>query len=298
MGALQDLADEVNSLLTGFGLTGARSAWLKTGVDSDDMSIVLDGDTVSMGEGVAEIDDELVYVRQYVSESNSLLVAPDGRGYDGTTGASHAAGARVRLEPAFTRTGIKRAINRTIARAYPVIWGTSVEEFTYDASRTTYALPVGTSKVLGVTYQTWGSTGAWLDINAYSFDGDADPTTYPTGKTITLNRPALPGRTVRVLIAKVPEALTEASSDFTETGLTGTARYAVILGSVAELLRFADPVRLASNSAQADEWDTKQSVGIAIKLSNDFEAQFQNELLNEAKRLRQTYPARIVRRKF
>lgn len=298
MGALQEITDEVHSLLTGFGLTSARSAWLKTDVDEGATQLALDGDTTSMGEGVAEIDDELVYVRRYATDTNSLLVAPDGRGYDGTVAAAHTEGARIRLEPPYPKVSIKRAVNRAITRSFPIIWGTGVTEFTYQPSKTTYALPAGTTQVLGVSFDTWGSTGAWLDINSYSFDGAADPETYPTGKTITLGSPAIPGREVRVLYASSPKELVEADASFAATGLASSARYAIILGSVAELLRFADPVRLSTSAAESDELDTKKQIGSALRIANDFEAQFQNELKNEAQRLRQTYPARIVRKKF
>lgn len=297
MGALQEIADEVHSLLTGFGLTSSRSAWLKDGTDADDLSIILDGATVSMGEGVAEIEDELVYVRQYVSESNALLVAPDGRGYDGTTGASHPAGTRVRLEPPYPKVAIKRAVNNAIARCWPVIWGTGVEEFTFNSSRLTYELPADAVRILGVSYESWGSTGVWPPLHAYSFDGDANAVDYASGKTITLHEAPAIGRTVRVLYAKVPAPLDESDVLFSATGLSDTARYAVVLGTVSQLLRFSDPVRLSVASAEADELDTKKLIGNALKFSNDFEANFQNELKNEAMRLRQTYPARVVRKR-
>lgn len=298
MGALQDLADEVHNHLTGFGLVSSRSAWLKNPVDASEVSWTLDESSVSMGEGIAEIEDELVYVRQYASDSGALIIAPDGRGYDGTVAGSHTAGTRIRLEPTFPKTAVKRAINSTLKRCYPTIWGTAATEFTFDSSQYTYALPADAVKVLGVTFDAWGSTGVWPDINSYSFDGAANTTVYPTGKTITLGSAPHIGRTVRVLYAKAPSELTEVDDDFTDSGLAESARYAIILGATAQLVRFNDPVRVASGSAQADEYDAKKPYLTGLKIANDFEQQFQNELRQEAVRLRQTYPSRIVRKRL
>lgn len=298
MGALTELASEIHAHLSGFGLVSSRSAWLKDDVTADSLEWQLDATTNSVGEGLAEIDDELVYVRNYVSASGALIIAPDGRGYDTTTPDAHAAGTRLRIQPTFPRTAIKRAINAAIGRCYPTIWGAAAHEFTFDAAQLTYELPENAISILGVTYEAWGSTGVWPDVNHYSFDAAADTTTYTSGKTITLGTTPAIGRTVRVLYSTTPTVLDESDTEFTDCGLRESAKFAVILGACAILLRFNDPVRLSSASAQADEYDSKKPYLAGLKVANDFEGQFQAELRAEATRLRKTYPARVVRKRL
>lgn len=296
MSALDDLANEIHHHLSSFGLVRPRTAWLDAAVDEDELSWSLDDANVNLGEGLVEIDDELVYTRKFNSTEKTLTVAPDGRGWDGTTPAAHAKGARITIEPAFPRTSIKRAVNVAIDRCWPTLFGVDVHEFPFNASELTYELPAEAVSVLGITHETWGSSGVWLDVNAYSFDGDANTAAYPSGKAVTIGGSVPVGRTVRVLYSKKPTALTALSTQFSDSGLAESAKYAIILGASAHLLRFNDPARLSYTSAASDEFDTKKPYLTGVKLANDFEGQFQAELVKELGRLRQTYPARVVRK--
>lgn len=295
MSALGDIADEVNGLMTNYGLTQSRSAWLRAGVDDSELTWQVDS-VDSLSEGVAEIEDELVYIRNYDESGPGIVIAPDGRGYLNSTPAAHDVNTRIRIEPLFTRQAIKTAVNNAITRCFPTIWGTGTSTLTFNASVATYELPATAQKILSVSTQTWGSSGMWERVNVYSFDGHADTTEYPNGKTITLGGGLYPGREFQVTYSKTPEQLDPADSDFTDTGLQQSARRAVVMGACADLMRFTDPFRIMTSSAQADEFDTKKPYGIATKLANDFENQFQAELAAEAVRLRQLHPARIHRK--
>lgn len=299
MNTLDELATEVHSHLSGFGLVSPRAGWLASSVSASDTEFQLDGTvTTGSGEGVAEIDSELVYVRSVDRSTNRIKIAPDGRGWDGTTAASHPALARITFEPPFPKSAIRRAINVAIERTYPSLRGVDVHEFVYNPSKLSYGMPADADGILSVAHETYGGTDVWEDIHSYSFDGNADVGTFPSGNSITLMRTVPAGRTVRVLYSKRPAPLASGSSQLSESGLADSAKYAVILGASAHLLRFNDPARLAPLSASADEYDNKRPYLTGVKLANDFEMQFQTEVLAEAKRFRQTYPARIVRKKF
>lgn len=295
MSALQELADEVGGLVGGFGQSQQRAAFLSADVDASTLTWQVDA-TSNLGEGVVEIEDEVVYVQRYNGNDSSLLLSPDGRGYDGSDAAAHAAGTRIRIQPTFPRTAIKRAINTAIGRCFPLVWGTEVVNLTYTPPTSTYELPEGTTKILGVDYDTYGPTGEWPQSHWWSFDGTADTTTYPSGKTITLGMGLTPGREFRVTVAKAPTPLVNADANFSATGLSDTAKHAVVLGAASHLLRFTEPVRLATSAASADEYDSKKPYLTGTKLANDLEQQFQIELRNEATRLSQTFPPRIHRR--
>lgn len=297
MSALSELRSEVSTNLANFGILQGRYAWLTSGIDSDDLSFMVDS-SATIGEGVIEIDDEQLFVKQFDRSTQTAVIAPDGRGWDGTTAASHSADARINVEPLFPKKAVERAINAAIGRCFPTVWGVAKATLTVNGSQMTYALPATAQAVLAVRAEDYGPSGVWYPIRDYSFDGHADLTAYPTGKTITISGGIVPGRDVQVTYKTSPVAVTGAMTNFTETGLQDSARYAIVLGACAHLVRFADPTRLVSNTAAADEYDSKRPYGTATKIANDLEAQFQRELVSEAARLRQLYPAQIHRKRF
>jgi hypothetical protein len=296
MSALTDLRGEVLGNLTNFGISQGRFGWLVAAIDTDDLTFNVDA-TSSFGEGVIEIDDEQLFVKAFDRNANIAQIAPDGRGWDGTTAASHALNARINIEPLFPKKSVDRALDTAIRRSFPTIWGTAKTTIVPTGVKMTYALPATTVGVLDVQAETLGASGVWLPVRNYSFDGHADLTAYPTGKTITFDG-VYPGRDVQVTYKTSGLPLTSAMTLFTETGLQDSARYAIVLGACAHLVRFADPTRLVSNTGAADEYDSKRPYGTATKIANDLEAQFQRELLAEAARLRQLYPATIHRKRF
>ena len=298
MSALDDLATEVYTNLSGFGLMTPRSAWLKTSVDDADLEFELDGPADKAGEGIAEIGSELVYVRSLDPATNRLKIAPDGRGWDGSEASSHAAQSRITFEPPFPKVSVKRAINTAIERSYPTLVGVDSIEFDFNPSVMSYEMPTDAVGILGVTHEVFGTSEAWPEIHHYSFDSDANTAAFPSGKSITLERSAPVGRTVRVLYSKRPAALTASSTHLSDSGLAPSAKYAIVLGACSHLLRFTDAARLAPLAASSDEYDSKRPYLTGVKLANDFEIQFQAELMAEARRFRQSYPARIVRKRL
>lgn len=297
MSALSTFVDEILSDLSAFGIKQGRTAWLSSSVTSTSSMFTVEA-TDSIAEGVAEIGTEQVYVKGFDSQSNVATIAPDGRGWNGTTAAAHTTNSRMTLEPRFPRKNVEAAINRTIARSFPTIWATARVNLTVNASVATYALPSTTQAVSMVTTETFGPSGMWIPITDHTFDGHADTTAYPTGKTVTIPGGIWPGRTVQVTIRKTPSALTSLSLDFTDSGLQDSAKAAIRLGTLADLLRTSDPVRLSSHSASADEFDTKRGYGTATKIANDLETQFIRELDAERSRLRALYPATIHRKQM
>lgn len=297
MTALSTFVDDILADLSAFGVLQERTAWLRTGVDADDLEWSVEAND-SLAEGVAEVGSEQVYFKTYNGASGTAVVAPDGRGWNGTTAGTHAADSRIRLEPRFPRKSVEAAINRTLARCFPMIWGVQTVDLTVTGAKATYELPEEAIAVTSVLTEAIGPTGVWYPIRNYSFDGHADTTAYPSGKTVTIpNGSVLPGRGCQVVVRTKPVALV-AQSAFTDTGLQDSARTAVRWGTLADLMRTSDPMRLTYNSAAADEYDSKRGYGTATKIANDLEGQFQRELMAEAARLRALYPATIHRKRF
>ena len=85
---------------------------LSTTVSSSDTSIVLSYDLGGMRSGtIIEVDSELIYIWEASTGTKSITVE---RGYAGTTAASHAAGAIVKLNPRFPKAQMLEALNQDI----------------------------------------------------------------------------------------------------------------------------------------------------------------------------------------
>lgn len=292
MTALSDFVDDILADLSAFGVLQERTAWLRSGVDADDTEFMVDAND-SVAEGVAEIGSEQVYFKTYNAASTTAVVAPDGRGWNGTTAASHAADTRIRLEPRFPRKAVEAAINRTINRTFPTLWGVVTVNVSSNGAQATYELPEEAIAVTSILTEAPGPSGEWYPIRNFAFDGHADLTAYPTGKTVTIPAGSIfPGREAQVVCRVKPIPL-DTQDDFTDTGLQDSAKAAVRLGTLSDLMRVSDPMRLTYNSAASDEYDSKRGYGTATKIANDLEAQFQQELRAEQARLRAIYPATI-----
>ena len=113
---LSNMIDEVLINLSGYTYAQDRATYLKTAVttttsSSADPTILTLGSTENVGKGTLEVDEELMWVDSFDRISNTATISPYGRGYLGTTAATHALDAKVTISPTFPRHSIKRAIN-------------------------------------------------------------------------------------------------------------------------------------------------------------------------------------------
>ena len=122
MTTFNDLAEEVLINLEGFTMRQDRTTYLTAAIDDNDLSIALaSGDNI--GKGILEIDDELLHIDSVDRSDRSAVISPFGRGYRGTTAASHSVNAKVVFAPSFPRISVKRAINDTLRAIYPNVYG-------------------------------------------------------------------------------------------------------------------------------------------------------------------------------
>lgn len=141
MATLDSMVQEVRSSLAGYSLRQDRITYLDSAITTTDTAIQV-GSADNLAKGIIEIDDELIWIDNFVKASNTLNAAPGfGRGYQNTSPAPHAQYSQVVLTPTFPRTMIKQAINDTINSVYPKLWAIYSTTFTFNASQTTYALP-------------------------------------------------------------------------------------------------------------------------------------------------------------
>jgi hypothetical protein len=303
---LANMMDEVQVNLAGYTFQQDRTTYISSAVSTTTSSsasplILSLGSTESLGKGIVEIDEELLWVDSYDRVASTATVAPYGRGYLGTTAATHSADAKVTIAPTFPRFNIKRAINDTIRSLGANIFAMKTTTFTFNAAVSTYAFAnLNIKNILTVHWQDIGPSKEWRPIRKYDFDAVANPEAfgYVTGtdnvQTITLGEAPISGRTVKIVYATDPVAFTTNSQDYaTQTGLPESTRDVVILGAAYRLLSFLDPARAAQVSPQADETDSKRPYGASQTATKQLYALYSQRLAEETKAQQQNYPPRV-----
>jgi hypothetical protein len=288
-----DMVEEVLINLEGFTLRQDRTTYLTAGIDDNDLSIALaSGDNI--GKGLLEIDDELIHIDSVDRSDRSAVISPFGRGYRGTTAASHSADAKVTFAPSFPRLSVKRAINDTIRAIYPSVYGVASTTFSFNPSVTTYSLPAEAETVLALSYDTIGPSNEWLPIRRWRHDPTSNVGEYATGNAISIYEPIVPGRTVNVVYAKTPTPLSNANDVFTTvTGLEERSRDLIVYGAAYRMASFLDPGRLNFTSPEADQNDQTRPFGSGTNTARYLLALYQQRLQEETNRLHDKYPVRV-----
>lgn len=273
------LVSDILQTLQGYGQAQPRAAFLTTAIDTDDLQVGV-GDVTDFEQGVAEIGNETVFIESVDRTNNILTLAPDGRGYYGTTAASHSVSDRITMAPTWPKGRVASAINEAILNTYPTLFGITTTTFSFNPSITTYDLPAGAKRVLHVRCDTIGPSNEQLRIPRHSFD--------PIAGTITLEAGPFPGRTVYVTYAGAPTEITFGDT-FTECGLAETAKLTIKYAVCSNLVAYLDSAQLPLDTAEADEYDaTRGSVGNATRISTQLYQRYLVELENERKRQNET----------
>jgi hypothetical protein len=294
MATFNEMVNEVKTNLQGYTLKQDRLTYLNAAINSVATSMVV-GSSSNLAKGPIEIDDEIIWIDNFSTASNTLNVAPGfGRGYQGSTPTSHAQYSQVTLSPSFPRISIKKAINDTINSLYPKLWAVDSFTFTFNASQTTYALPDDLEQILFVSWQTTGSSKEWLPVNRWRADGMANISTFNTTNTINIYENIQPGRTVQVYYTTTPDTLDNNSDDFADvTGLPESSQDVVTLGAAYKLLSFVDSGRISLTSAESDLADSKIPSGAGANNSRYIYALYQQRLNEEALKLQDKFPIRL-----
>ena len=304
MTTLSNMIDEVSMNLSGYTLQQDRATYITAAVTtttspSSAPTILTLASADNLGKGVVEIDEELLWIDNFDRVGNTATIAPYGRGYLGTTAATHAADAKVTISPTFPRFAIKRAINDTISAIGSSIFTANTTTITSNAAVAAFRLPAtGTTlnirSILAVAYQALGASKEWIPIRTYRFDGNANSTAFTSGQTISIYDNIPSGRTIQVVYSADPVPFTTNADVFTtQTGLPESCKDLVILGSTYRLLSNLDPARASMISPQADEVDAKRPYGSSQSITKQIYALFNQRLNEEIKNQQDKYPIRI-----
>jgi hypothetical protein len=300
------MIDEVLINLAGYTFQQDRTTYLGASVTTTTTSsatptILQLGSTDSVGKGIIEINEELMWIDSFDRVANTATVAPYGRGYLGTTASLHNHDSKVTISPTFPRYSVKRAINDTVRSLGANIFSVKSTTFTFNAAVSTYAFAnLNVKNILTISWQDIGPSKEWIPIRKWDFDAaaNAEAFGYTTGtdvvQTVTLGEAPISGRTVKVVYATDPNPFTSNSEVYTTvTGLPESTRDVVILGAAYRLLSFLDPARAAQVSPQADETDSKRPYGASQSATKQLYALYTQRLNEETKAQQQNYPPKV-----
>ena len=302
---LSNIMDEIQINLAGYTYQQDRATHLSSAVStltssSTSPTVLYLGSTENLGKGIVEVDEELLWVDSFDRVANTATISPYGRGYLGTTAATHAIDTKVTISPTFPRYVVKRAVNDTIRAMGASIFSVANTSFTYNAAITTYAFAnLNIDNILTIMWQEIGPSKEWIPVRRWSWDSFAEPTAFgytssDEVQTVTIGDYITPGRTVKVIYATEPTAFTTNSQVFTtQTGLPESCKDVVVLGASYRLLTYLDPARAAQVSPQADETDSKRPYGASQTATKQLYALYTQRLNEETQRQQTAYPIRV-----
>lgn len=292
MSTFNQLADSVVLHLSGFTTLQEQASHLTATINASQTTATV-YDASALSRGLIEIDDELLWVDNADSASNTLTIAPYGRGYRSTTAASHLINTRVSV-PFIPRILVKRAINEAILGSAPDLFAVASSTFTYVPGTYTYEIPAGVDAIVRVQWQDATTASEWIDLERWTVDTFANTSIFPSGKSITVKELIVPGRTVRVVYRTDPSVLVNATDDFaTVTGLPSSCEDVIRLGAGYRLVTWLDVPHLSGSSAEADFSTNMRPATGAAQSARNMLQQYQLRLNAESQRLNDMYPVRV-----
>lgn len=293
---LASLTDEVIHNLSGFTQRSDVVASLGAALDASALTVTVD-DASGFARGIAEIDDELVFIKSVDLATNTLTLAPGfGRGARGSLATTHALNAMVSMGPVWPRATVSREINNCIRALYPNLFAVRNTSLTYDTNQYAYELPADAEIVLDVRWREQGSTRDWVRARYWDTDFMADVTDFPSGKAVQIFQGIPAGVQVQVVYGAMPTPLAAPGDGFaTVTGLEESAKDLVVLGACSRLAPYMDISRLGTKTVESSELDQPRPVGAAIQIGRDFRRQYLERLADEVAALGRRFPARYRR---
>lgn len=285
MTTFDQLVKQVRQQLLGFALNQESVSYLTVAMTAGDTTFQADGETIlNLSRGLVEVDDELILVKKWDQTSGTVTVmgGVNGRGYEGTTAASHDENALVTSSPAFPRTRIKEAINQAIITLYPELVVFAETEITKVAPQVEYELPSDCADVWYVTGQLIGPSKVAQPLPNWRYNPKARTNNFPSGKSIQLFDYVTAGQAVRVVYAKQPTQLASNSDDFaTVTGYPDRYTDLVVYGTCMRMLPALESARLQQQSVEATERAALVPPSSAAKAMTMYAQLYQQRLAEE-----------------
>lgn len=285
MTTFDQLVRQVRQKLLGFAMNQESVSELSVAMGASDITFQADGETIAnLSRGLVEIDDELILVKKWDQASGTVTVmgSTNGRGYEGTTAASHSQGALITSNPAFPKVRIKEAINETIRGLYPDLVVFASTEITKLAPVIEYELPSDVDDVWYVVAQSIGPSKVAYPIPNWRFNPEARTANFASGNSIQVFDFVTPGQAIKVVYTKLPSTLTNGSDDFAAvSGYPERVADLVVYGACKRLLPALESARLQLQSVETSERAPLVPVQSAAKAASLFASLYAERLEQE-----------------
>jgi len=293
MATLKSMIDETQGLVRGYTRIMEQSTHIQEALLNADWQDGVSGrgkvlvhDVGQMARGIAEVDDEMIFIDGINTTASTITIAPYGRGYNSTTRAAHATNSRIVLNPVFPRYQIKDAINNTIMSLRGVMYGIRTVNFPFVAAVSGYELPYDTYRVFKAEWKIVGPSKIYSRIKGWRYNPNADTDTFASGKNIELYDVITPGRTVHVITSTELQQMENNLDDFEDTtNLPISCKDMVIFGAAARLLAAVDISRLDSFTMEANTLDSKVMQNSAMRSSQYLYSLFEKRKEEEVQKL-------------
>lgn len=287
-----ELTDEVLGNLQGYTLTQDLVTELSADVSPTATLIPVVMPEEGFGTGIIEIGDEQMFVTAVDVNAGTAKLLSKGRGWRSTPVSSHSAGDTVTISPLVPRSRVKKAVNDAITQVWPMLYGVDSYEFTWTSiPKFGWEIPAEAEAILDVRYrdpyQNWVKVRNWETARGQNTDS------FASGVSLRITEALWSGCTVRVTYAKRPTGLAAGTASFTDSGLSATAKDAVVYGAMHRLIPALDAGRLGVQYVPADELDQPRALGSAAALAREFKALYETAVAKEQKALQDLYPARL-----
>lgn len=275
-----ELIETIYSALHSYSGVHEQVASLSAGISDSATTITCDG-ADGAKRGLAEVGDELVYVSSV--NGNDLTLPPFGRGYRGTTAATHSAGDMVTFDPAFPRSEIGKALDQVVRGLFPGLY--RVSETTLDAQAVdrSYALPADCENVVRVEVRWDGDPyDYWHPIVEWELEKGSTP-------QLNLYQGCVPGFELRVVYTS---QFGELTTDLATAGIPESYEDLLVYGVTARMIRFLEPARLQLGSVENVSRAQLIQSGDAGRTATQLYALYQQRVAEERRRLLEAYPIR------
>lgn len=292
MTTLGALIEQTRHALSGFDSQRESSAAVAYEVTTDATVIRVD-DTRDAAGGIAEVDFEIMRVKDVDGQNSELVLYPFGRGYRGTSPAVHPVGTEVRFNPTWPASTVAREINGVLTEIYPAVYAIKSHETTVPV-RAGIDVPTDAVGIINV-YTEAATAGEWIPEHRWDWRPDGTS----TGRGLHLGGHRSVGTAVRVVYAVRPKQFNLAgllTQDFTTvTGLDARCADLVQLGVAARLAPYIDVAKLPFASAVARDAGDAKGPGSSATTVRLLTSLFRQRVEQESAVLAKEHPIRVHR---
>jgi hypothetical protein len=292
---LADLIAEVEDFMSSHGADRDKFCTLTSAMNPGDTSFTVD-DATQIDRGLVEIDYEMIQVSTKNPNTNVVTVPPWGRGQRNTTPTVHSQNIRVAVNPRYPRSRIKAEINNSLVNLMPTLFGVGIDTSnTVNPAVVTYGINAAAEGILKVGVHAIGASKTWLPTSGIRFDYTADPTSFPTGKTIDLlsNRFEV-GQTIQVVYMTGFTPLVLDTDTLSAAGADDSWRDIITLGAEARLIASMDSAKVQTTSVEQQNHNSYVAAGTGNAIARQLLAMQAARIQNEQMLLFQRYPTRIL----